>query len=124
MPINTITKVKNMDTKNMINVTEASLTDLAQAAYELSVPVGMGIIHFEEGCLSSEDALSLIKEDGRMALRMDYVHGRQCKFNVYRSEEGDLWVEPQWYDHTREQLILLLKMVGIETPLKGEHNEL
>ena len=101
-----------MNTENMIEVTEASLTEMAKAAYELSVPRGLGFIHARDGGLSDEDAANCVDESNeRFPLKMDYVHGRSCKFRVSQDDEGRRWIRGQWYDHTPDHLQELLSRV-------------
>ncbi len=102
-----------METENMINVTDVPLEELAKAAYSLSVPVGMGMLHFVEGELSDQDAKELVDSyalNTRIALSMDYVKGRCCKFHVRRNkEDSTLWIDDKWYDHSDGQLQKLLE---------------
>lgn len=102
-----------MNTENMIDITGASLTEVAKAAYSLSVPQGMGFIHAQPGPLSDGAAQALVneyKDDKRIALSMDYVQGRACKLTVFR--DGDkLYIPNSWYDHseaTHERLVEML----------------
>lgn len=99
-----------MHTENMIDVTNLSLTKMAKLAYQMSKPVGMGILHYREGELSDEDAQELVnncKDDRQMALNMDYVHGRCCKFRVFK-ENGKHYINKDWYEHTEDDLHQLL----------------
>jgi len=105
-----------------IDVTGVSLTELVKAAYDLSVPQGLGFLHVLPGGLTDEEAEELVQEGDRIAVNMDYVHGRACKFMVRR--DGDkLTISAPWYDHTDEQLRQLLERVGLPAPMElaGEH---
>ena len=97
----------------MINITGADLVEVAKAAYDLSVPQGMGFMHFKDGPLSDADAKNLVSDDDRVALSMDYVHGRACKLTVFKDDEG-LWIRDSWFDHTPDQLSELLERIGIQ----------
>lgn len=104
-----------MDTENMIEVTDAPLIELVKAAYDLSVPQGLGFLHAESGSLSDEDAEALITEEGRIAVRMDYVKGRACKMTVFReSASPKMFIRNKWFDHSESQLQELLERCGIE----------
>ena len=98
---------------DFINLGKIDLVKLAQAAYALSVPQGLGFLHVKDGPLSEADAKRHMKE-GEPALSMDYVYGRACKFNVWRdSETGNYYTKARWYDHSDEQLKSLLEQFGI-----------
>lgn len=98
-----------------LEITGVDLVKLAQAAYDLSSPQGLGFLHFREGGLSQADALSQIRDVGHTALRMDYVHGRSVKLWVDR--DGDrLFMRDRWHDHSPTQLAALLDRVGIKLP--------
>ena len=95
----------------MIEITGVDLKQFVKDVYDLSQPQGLGILHFTPEPLSDEDAASILSnwdKDGRFALCMDYVHGRACKMDVFR-EDGKLMIHDNWYDHTEDQLVTLLK---------------
>ena len=97
-----------------IDITGADLKEAAKIAYDLSVPAGLGYLHFKPEPLSDAEAQQLIdreRPDGHIALSMDYVHGRGCKFTVVR-KEGRLYIYANWYDHSEYQTEELLKRLG------------
>ena len=97
----------------MIDVTGIDLVKFVQKCYELSVPFGLGALHFTSQPLSDEEAEKLIAVTGRgdIAVSLDYVGGRACKMHVFK--KGDrLEITDRWYDHTNEQLSQLLEHVG------------
>ena len=96
---------------NMIDITGSDLVKVAQAVYDLSKPQGMGFLHAKSGGLSDEQAKSLIQE-GRIALRMDYVSGRACKMTVFR-DQGKLLIRDNWYDHSENQLMELIDRIAV-----------
>lgn len=80
-----------------IDVTGVDLVTFVQAAYDLSVPQGLGFIHARSGSLSTEEAKEVIA--GGHPVNMDYVHGRSVKLNII--EEDEKWtIGDTWYDHT------------------------
>lgn len=99
-----------MDLRGFVEVTEVSLKLLAQKAYQMSVPVGLGFIHARDGGLDDETADALIERGAKLCggIDMDYVHGRQCKFNV-RAIDGKRYVKIDWYDHSIEAMKKLLR---------------
>lgn len=99
--------------ENMIEVTGVDLVELVKGAYALSVPLGMGWLHFTEGELTDEEARELIHEGRRTPVSLDYVKGRACKFGVYKDDDGKLWISKNWYDHTGYHVERLLERVGI-----------
>ena len=102
-----------MNTDRMIEVTGSKLTDIAKAAYDLSYPMGMGFLHYEEGSLTDEEAEYLITDGKNIPLSMDYVKGRACKLTVFK--DGDkLYIDESWYDHSDEQLQNLLSRIEPE----------
>lgn len=94
------------------------LVALAQRAYSLSRPQGLGFLHYQEGGLPAEDAKGCIGRDG--SLNMDYVHGRALKFHVQKNADGSFSLADAWYDHTTEQYQELLEPFGVSVP-KAEH---
>ena len=86
----------------MIDITGINLIEFAKKVYELSVPQGLGFLHFTSKPLTDEEAEQLVnvfKDDKTLALDMDYVKGRACKMHV-RRENGKLTISDTWYDHT------------------------
>lgn len=103
-----------MNTERMVEVPQDKLIALIKGAYERSHAIGLGYLQPHEKSLSDEDAEALIEKTGRVAVSLDYVNGRQCKFNVWRDEDGKLWTNKDaWYDHSSSQLADLLSSVGI-----------
>lgn len=103
-----------MDLTGLIEVTGADLRVMVKAAYELSVPVGLGMLHFTLDDLSDEEIDSLINPTGRIAVSMDYVRGRACKFTVWREvDTGRLFIRNEWFDHRSILLDEVLRRVGI-----------
>ena len=100
-----------MNTDSMIDVTDCKLTDIAKAAYDLSEPVGMGFLHYEPGSLTDEEAESLVTDNARCPLSLDYVKGRCCKLTVF-AHDGRRYIPDNWYDHTAGQLITLLERIN------------
>ena len=102
--------------ENMIDITGTDLVKLAQHAYALSIPQGLGFLHARAGGLSQEDAQQIVnreRADSHVALGMDYVHGRAVKLTVRREREtGELFISRRWYDHTPDDLRELLKAIG------------
>jgi hypothetical protein len=104
-----------------IDVNDVNMVELIKKAYDLSSPQGLGILHFQNGTLTDEEAKSCISKEGM--INMDYVKGRACKFGVFRSlETNRLVIHSPWYDHTDEQLIELLSHVGITYEGGEGHN--
>lgn len=103
--------------KNMIKITGVDLVKFVQKVYEFSKPQGMGMLHFRDGSLPEDDARGIVEygKDKGIAISMDYVHGRACKMVVWR-EGDDLFVRPEWFDHSRSQLEKLLGEFGIALP--------
>lgn len=98
-----------------IEITGCDLVALVKKAYALSIPKGLGFLHFQEGGMSDEEAKEII--ESRRGINMDYVKGRAVKFWV--KKEGDrMFVRDSWYDHSDDQLKELLQSVGIEMPQK------
>lgn len=106
----------NFNTEYMINLGKLSREDvvtLVKKVYDLSIPVGLGMLHYRDGGLSDGEVNSIIKSDTEYMVRMDYVNGRQCKFNLFYNEEtGDVYTHKEWYDHTDSQFKELLSSIG------------
>jgi len=108
----------------MIEVKELDLVKFTQDAYELSTPQGMGFFQAKEGGLDqtdAEEAVNSYKNDTRIALSLDYLHGRSCKMTIHRTEDGGYKLNDSWYDHSESQYDELLSRHGItreETPVE------
>ena len=99
-----------------IDITGINLIEFVRGVYRLSVPAGLGWLHFTEGELTDEEVkeiLDIWKKDKQFALDMDYIKGRACKMTVFRKdrEEKKIFIYSPWYDHTDIQLKKLLKGV-------------
>lgn len=94
----------------MIDITNVDMVKFVQKVYALSRPQGMGMMHFQPGDLSEEDAKSLIQEDGTVS--MDYIRGRACKMHT-SIKDGVIVIGDKWYDHTDAQLAELLGHIGL-----------
>ena len=109
----------------MIKITGVNLKEFVKEVYHLSVPQGLGFLHYEPKPLSDEDAIEIVnclEDDSRIVLSMDYVHGRACKMTVYKKGEGegeDIYIHDSWYDHTDKQFKSLLSKFNIELNTDG-----
>ena len=102
-----------MNTNDMIEITGCDLKEVAKAVYDLSHPVGMGILHYRERPLTDEEAEKVVSlSGGGFALDMDYVNGRACKFSVIE-EDGKLYMFDTWLDHTESDLLKLIDRLGV-----------
>lgn len=105
-----------------IDITGINLIEFVKGAYRLSVPAGLGWLHFTEGELTDEEAkeiLDIWKKDKQFALDMDYIKGRACKMTVFRKGKN-LYIRSPWYDHTDIQLKKLLKVAWLKDRLFPE----
>lgn len=101
-------------TQFYIEIPEDKIPAAVEAAYDLSTPAGMGFVHFKPGPLDEGTRNSLIRsKDLPLTVYMDYVHGRQCKFQICQ-HEGRFYTHCMWYDHSQEQLVELLNRIGVE----------
>ena len=107
------------ETQVKFDVTDVDTVELVKKVYELSLPQGMGFLHFNSQPLTDEEAQSLIAEDGEVHL--DYVRGRACKFSTYK-EKDKFFIRYPWYDHTDQQFIDLLDHIGIKHDLSQEEH--
>ena len=99
-----------------IDITGIDLIKFVKEVYRLSVPVGLGRLHFKEGGLTDEEAkgiLDIWKNDKQFALDMDYIKGRACKMTIFK-KENKLHIRSPWYDHTDMRLAMLLRAVWPE----------
>lgn len=99
-----------------IDVTGIDLIQFIKEVYKLSVPAGLGYLHFRKGELTNEEAkeiLAIWKNDEQFALDIDYLKGRACKITIFRKDRrGEkIFIYSPWYDHTDIQLKKLLKEV-------------
>lgn len=103
----------NIDPKQHVEIPADKVREACAAAYALSRPVGLGLLHAREGDLDDEMLDQIIAHgERRGGPSMDYVHGRQCKFNLYKV--GDrFFAQPEWYDHSRSQFVDLLTRIGV-----------
>jgi len=99
-----------------IDVTGIDLIKFIREVYKLSIPAGLGWIHFTEGELTDEEAkeiLDIWKNNKQFALYMDYIKGRACKMTIFKNKDK-LYIRSSWFDHTDIQLKKLLKAVWPE----------
>jgi hypothetical protein len=94
-----------------------------RTAYDLSSPMGLGFLHYKSGPLDDETVREImtvnhINYSNDVAVHMDYVHGRCCKFWVYKNDEGRLFINPNWPDHSDYDLQDLLAKIGLDAPRK------
>lgn len=102
----------------MIDITGIDLVEFAKKVYELSVPQGLGHLHYNAEPLTDDEAKSLIHPPDRLyeiILDMDYVRGRACKM-VVRKQDGKLLIADSWYDHTDRIFKQLLEHFSISLP--------
>lgn len=96
---------------------ETKVDDVIRAAYDLSVPQGLGFLHVRPGGLDDE-TIARIKESksGLYAASMDYVHGRAVKLTIRR--EGVICYIPadRWFDHSLEDLRELARRADLGEP--------
>lgn len=115
----------------MIRIKAYQVPQLIETVYNMSVPVGMGYLHYKAGNIDKKtiDALihrfeerlkwatSVERPEGypwpETLVTMDYVNGRQCKFNVSYFR-GEIVINDGWYDHTEFQFEELLLTCGID----------
>lgn len=95
-----------------LEITGVDLPALVKAAYSLSQPQGMGVMHFVEGDLPDQEAIQIAARADERYLNVDYLHGRAVKLSVFR-EDGRLFIQKRWYDHTVAQLAQLLTAIGM-----------
>jgi len=96
-----------------IDVTGIDLIKFIREVYRLSVPAGLGRLHFIEGELTDEEAKGISdiwKNDKQFALEMDYIKGRACKITVFR-DRNRIYIRSPWHDHTDMRLAKLLKAI-------------
>jgi hypothetical protein len=79
---------------------DIDIVKFVQKAYDLSVPQGLGFLHFTDAPLTEDEARQLIRDSGSIAVSLDYVKGRACKMVVHRAQDGSLSIADNWYDHT------------------------
>ena len=99
-----------------IDITGIDLIQFVKEVYKLSIPAGLGRLHFKEGGLTDEEAeeiLSVWESDPKFCLDMDYVKGRACKMTVFRNKDK-LYTRSPWFDHTDMRLAMLLNTVWPE----------
>ena len=95
-----------------IQIPAEKLPDLIRNAYALSRAQGLGFLQNHKTEISDDVVEQIIKPEGRIAASMDYVNGRACKMTVFR-REGQLFIDPRWYDHSTAQLKELLSRIGV-----------
>lgn len=98
--------------EGLIDITDVDMVKFVTAVYDLSRPQGLGFLHAVPGSLPEAEAKELaaffLETD-----RLDYVKGRSCKMTLYR-ENGRMYIHPDWYDHSYEDMNDLLKAVGLQ----------
>jgi len=100
-----------------IDITGIDLIKFIKGVYKLSIPAGLGYLHFREGELTNEETMQILniwKKDPIYILDMDYIRGRACKMTVFKDRiygKNRLYIRSPWYDHTDIQLRKLLEAI-------------
>jgi len=103
-----------LPTEQYIEIPSDKLREAIAEAYNLSSPQGLGLLHYREEPLDEQTIDEIMPKSGSDGnIRMDYVHGRSCKFHIFH-QEGKHYVRPHWYDHNFSQLERLLERLGVE----------
>ena len=110
--------------ENWLDITGVDLGELVRGAYDLSIPQGLGYLHYTPGSLTNDEVDDILTACHvgykHLAVVMDYVKGRACKMNVFKGEgeeAGRLYIRKGWFNHTDKQLIKLLKRLNVCTLL-------
>lgn len=82
--------------------------------YDRCRPVGMGMLQFQPGDMTAEEAMAQVAAqagpNGLKDVSMDYVNGRQCKFHFKVLDTEQIEIDDEhWHDHTKEELDALIK---------------
>lgn len=104
----------------LIDITGIDLVEFAKKVYELSVPQGLGFLHYTPKPLSDEEAKSCLRKDTNFCLDMDYVNGRACKMTVFKEGEK-LYIRDAWYDHSDSTFQKLLNSFNINATIGSAH---
>lgn len=102
---------------DVIDLTGADLRQLVRKAYDLSVPLGNGRLHYRLGGLSDEEVDDILESFGPHGdIHLDYLKGRAMKLSVYRTREWDadacgvtMFMPRDWFDHTERDIERLLE---------------
>ena len=111
-----------------IDITGVDLKEFVKKAYEMSIPVGMGHMHYQPGPMSDEDAEAILSGanspsgvlPGGTYFSMDYFRGRACKISAWE-KDGRIVTGDTWYDHTDDQYAELLWHFKIKYKDKKAH---
>jgi len=113
----------SMNTDCYIEIPADKLRDAIKIAFELSSPQGLGFLHHRPGGLEEEVVDEIVNREGtgHIAASIDYVHGRSCKFTVFRggdygNHNDRLYIRSSWYDHGDYALEQLLTRIGVDDP--------
>lgn len=103
------------------------LVKFVQDVYDLSKPQRMGHLHYVEGELPKVEAEQILKQakSAKLVLSMDYVNGRACKMQVWKTPDGTMYIRNPWLDHTKKEFFQLcqrtkIKGVQIERDIENE----
>jgi len=96
--------------KHMIEITGTDMVKFVKKVYDLSSPLGLGLLHFRDEPLSDEDAEEIVNSP--CGVTMDYVHGRACKMRV-TEKDGKLYIPDTWFDHSDTDLEQLLEVCTV-----------
>ncbi len=97
----------------MIEINENQIIKAIQAAYLLSMPRGIGFLHYkQDDALTDEEASTFYrKEDAVRPVSLDYIKGRAIKFDVFLID-GKYYIAKKWTYHTDHQLNELLRFIN------------
>lgn len=68
--------------------TDAQVLRMARLAILASIPVGLGMLHFNPALKESDIVVELEGQEGREQLHVDYYQGRMTKFNAWKYAGG------------------------------------
>ena len=93
------------------------LVKLVKEVYDLSLPQGLGFLHFKPKPMSDDEAKEIVRrgEESNFGISMDYVNGRSCKFYV-TNRDGKMFIARRWYDHSESSVRELCKRMDIQYP--------
>lgn len=96
------------ETKTGISITRDNLPKVIAKAFDLSVPQGMGFLHFKEGGIPEGVLIAILSQVDEAEtpyfkrVSMDYVQGRAVKLHIQYDENEQKWRldGDRWYDHS------------------------
>ena len=104
-------KAQEFLNERYVEITGCNLIQFVKDVYNLSEVKGIGIVNKGTPPLSTRDSGNLIRVNTEKPVVMEVVNGKACYMTVYMSVDNRLFIQNSWFDHSPEDLKMLLNRI-------------